>query len=131
MCLGCFGYFLVFSLLSSERKRNVAGGVATPPLYISTMLTATYTCDPIFFFKKGCPGWGANQGCQMVSFQTKNLNFGGSSNGRCWYILCPFGIFPLVLVHFYQCCTKKNLATLERTRVLSFSFIFSFSPLYR
>jgi hypothetical protein len=56
------------------------------------------------------------------------VNFGGSSNGRCWnilwssglfygylvyftaiwYILWPFGIFFPFLV----CCTKKNLATL-------------------
>jgi hypothetical protein len=51
----------------------------------------------------------------MVSFQTQILNFGWSSNGRCWYILCPFGqfsghlayilwplgIFSPVLVHLY------------------------------
>jgi hypothetical protein len=70
----------------------------------------------------------------MVSFQAKFpiwVNFGGSSNGRCWYILCPFGqfyghlaysmaiwyistrfgtflpvLYPLIF------CTKKNLATL-------------------
>jgi hypothetical protein len=49
------------------------------------------------------------------------VNLGGSCNGRCLYILWPFGlfyghlvfgiwsfgIFSLVLV----CCTKKNLAT--------------------
>jgi hypothetical protein len=35
--------------------------------------------------------------------------FGGSCNGRCWYILWTFGIFFPVLV----CCNKKNLATLE------------------
>jgi hypothetical protein len=26
----------------------------------------------------------------MVSFRTKNQNFGGSCNGICWYILWPF-----------------------------------------
>jgi hypothetical protein len=35
------------------------------------------------------------------------INFGGSCNGRCWYILRSFGIFFPVLV----CCTKKSLAT--------------------
>jgi hypothetical protein len=52
------------------------------------------------FFKKGRPGWGANQGCQMVCFQTKNPklgNFGGPWNekvgifyGRLEYITAFF-----------------------------------------
>jgi hypothetical protein len=25
------------------------------------------------------------------------VDFGGYSNGRCWYILCPFGQFPAIL----------------------------------
>jgi hypothetical protein len=36
------------------------------------------------------------QGCQMVCFQTKIPNwviFGGSCNGRCWYILGLVGLF--------------------------------------
>jgi hypothetical protein len=45
----------------------------------------------------------------MVYFQTKSTN---SLIGRCWYILWPFGIFCGHLV----LCTKKNLATLPRTR---------------
>jgi hypothetical protein len=57
------------------------------------------------------------------------VNFGGSCNGRCWYILWPFGPLHMgYLVHFVAtwynlwyfglffpvlvCCTKKNLATL-------------------
>jgi hypothetical protein len=56
------------------------------------------------------------------------VNFGGSSNGRCWYILCPFGKFSCHLTYFMAiwyifpsfgtflpvlvCCTDKNLATL-------------------
>jgi hypothetical protein len=42
-----------------------------------------------------CAGW------QVAYIQSKNPNFGGSCNGRCWYTLFP------VLVH----STKKNLAT--------------------
>jgi hypothetical protein len=56
------------------------------------------------------------------------VNFGGYWNGKCWYILCPFGLFYGNLVYFVViwsilwpfgiffpvlvCCTKKNLATL-------------------
>jgi hypothetical protein len=56
------------------------------------------------------------------------VNFGGSRNGRCWYILWPFGLFTVIwyilwqfgrfygyLVDFFPvlvCFTKKNLATL-------------------
>jgi hypothetical protein len=56
------------------------------------------------------------------------VNFGGSCNGRCWYILWPFGQFYGHLVYFRAlwyilwpfskispflvCCTTKNLATL-------------------
>jgi hypothetical protein len=60
------------------------------------------------------------------------VNLGASCNGKCWCILCPFGLFygnskylwlfgifcghlvhtfPPVLVS----CTKKNLATLAQT----------------
>jgi hypothetical protein len=48
------------------------------------------------------------------------VNFGGSCNGRCWYILWTFGLFCSHLVYFMViwyifpvllCCTKKNLAT--------------------
>jgi hypothetical protein len=28
------------------------------------------------------------------------VNFGGSCNGRCWYISCPFGIFYVRLLYF-------------------------------
>jgi hypothetical protein len=43
------------------------------------------------------------QGCQMVCFQTKNPNlgkFGGTWNGKCWYIFWSFGIFYGQLVYF-------------------------------
>jgi hypothetical protein len=64
------------------------------------------------------------------------VNFGGSYNGRCWYIVWPLGIFYSHLVYFVaiwyilwpfgihilwpfgifspvlECCTKKHLATL-------------------
>jgi hypothetical protein len=39
------------------------------------------------------------QGCQMAYFQTKIpiwVNFRGSYNGRCWYILLPFGLFSAI-----------------------------------
>jgi hypothetical protein len=57
------------------------------------------------------------------------VNFGGSGNGRCWYILCPFGEFSGHLAYFTAiwyifrrfgtflpilvCCTENNLATLQ------------------
>jgi hypothetical protein len=56
------------------------------------------------------------------------VSFGGSSNGRCCYILCPFGQFSghfayvmaiWYILHRFStflsvlvCCFKKNLATL-------------------
>jgi hypothetical protein len=75
------------------------------------------------------------QGCQMVSFLTKNPDLGKFCEGlwlenvatfyghleyfadiwdyfmTIWYILCSFVIFFPVLVP----CTKKNLATLVCT----------------
>jgi hypothetical protein len=58
-------------------------------------------------------------------------NFGGPWNGKCWYILWPFGIFYGLLVlfmsvwyslwsfviffPFWYVCTKKNLATMRRS----------------
>jgi hypothetical protein len=48
-------------------------------------------------------GW-CEQGCQIgiVSNQTIpiGVNFGGSYNGRCWYIIWPFGPFYGYLVYF-------------------------------
>jgi hypothetical protein len=58
------------------------------------------------------------------------VNFGGSSNGRCWYILWPYGLYYCDLVYYVDiwylhimviwyifpvlvCCTKKNLAILS------------------
>jgi hypothetical protein len=59
------------------------------------------------------------------------VSFGGSSNGRCCYILCPFGQFSGHSAHFMAiwymfllfgtflpvlvCRDKKNLATLLTT----------------
>jgi hypothetical protein len=46
---------------------------------------------------------GDLQGCKMAYFQTKIpilVNFGGSCNGKCWYILWPFGLFYGHLVYF-------------------------------
>jgi hypothetical protein len=62
-------------------------------------------------------------------FSNKKYLFGKIFEGKCWYVLCPFGPFHSHLVHFVaiwyilklfglffpvlvQCCTKKNLATL-------------------
>jgi hypothetical protein len=75
------------------------------------------------------------QGCQMVLFFKPIIQiwviFGGSCNGRCWYILQSFGIFYGHWVYFVViwynfpvlvCCDEKNLATLypshrnQRTR---------------
>jgi hypothetical protein len=76
-----------------------------------------------------------DQGCQVVSFRTKNPNLGkGSCNGRRWYtyfmaiwsIFRPFGICYGHLVYVpsfwyilpvLACCNKKNLATLLWTSV--------------
>jgi hypothetical protein len=47
------------------------------------------------------------------------VNFGGPWNGKCWYILWPFGnvvviwcIFPRFGIHIMS----KNLATLDSTK---------------
>jgi hypothetical protein len=37
------------------------------------------------FFKPKIPIW---------------VNLGGSCNGRCWYVICPFGLFYGYLVYF-------------------------------
>jgi hypothetical protein len=81
-----------------------------------------------------------NQGCQILLVQqTKNTslgNFGWCCDGRRWYILWPFGLFYCHLayckafwyilryviwyiLHVLVRCSKKNLATLVRTRQLS------------
>jgi hypothetical protein len=44
-----------------------------------------------------------SQVCQMVFFKPKIqiwANFGGSCNGRCWYILWKLGPFYGLLLHF-------------------------------
>jgi hypothetical protein len=61
------------------------------------------------------------------------VNFGGSCNGSCWYILCPFGLSYCHLVYFVAiwhtvwlfgtffpvlvCCATKNLATQGPTAI--------------
>jgi hypothetical protein len=70
------------------------------------------------------------QGCQVVSFPTKNPNLGqfwGPYNGKCLYILWPFGIFTAIwynlwpfgivcghLVYFpiLVCLDQEKMATL-------------------
>jgi hypothetical protein len=78
------------------------------------------------------------QGCQMVSFRTKNPNLGkfwrvllamedvGKFYGdlinfpAIWYMyLSPF----LYILPFFECCTKKNLATLFPSFLSGFAFI--------
>jgi hypothetical protein len=59
------------------------------------------------------------------------VNIGGPCNGRCWFILRPFGKFyghlVYMLVIWYICClfgifvgSKKNLATLPETEDVPF-----------
>jgi hypothetical protein len=43
------------------------------------------------------------QKLHMVYFHTKNPNwvyFGGSRDGKCWFILWPFGNFVVIWFHF-------------------------------
>jgi hypothetical protein len=82
---------------------------------------------------QGSLGNGLGHGCQVVSFQTKNLNMGKFWRTlewkmlKCfmaiWNILRTLGIFYDHLVHFMLIwyiftvlvsCTKKNLATLPQ-----------------
>jgi hypothetical protein len=58
------------------------------------------------------------QGCQMVYFQTKNPNLGGSWNWKCWYILWPSGIcygrvvkFMAVWYSLWHCCLMVYFQT--------------------
>jgi hypothetical protein len=68
----------------------------------------TWLPDCIHIFKPKIPLW---------------VKFRGSCNGRCWYILRPFGMYILCPFDIYLwsscicypvlvCCTKKHLATL-------------------
>jgi hypothetical protein len=89
-----------------------------------------FLVENILKFLTSVPG-SSDQGCQMVCFQTKNpiwVNFGGSHNGKSWYILRPFGLFFYHCKYFMAiwyilwsfgtflpvlvCCTTKKLATL-------------------
>jgi hypothetical protein len=61
-------------------------------------------------------------------FHNQNSYFGGPCNGKCWYVLYPFGIFSLLGIFYVHSvffwtfgihifpilenCTNKNLATL-------------------
>jgi hypothetical protein len=61
------------------------------------------------------------------------VNFRGSCNGKCWYILWPFGISYSHMVYFIAiryigwlfgivctvlvCCGRKHLAALTQTRI--------------
>jgi hypothetical protein len=76
---------------------------------------------------------GLEQGCQMVSFQTKNSNLGKFWRALgeklliqfmaileyftdVWDILWPFGTICVSFGTFFQVlvsCTEKNLATLD------------------
>jgi hypothetical protein len=80
---------------------------------------------------------GGEQGCQMVSFQTKNPNLGKCLRAlprlenvdilyghlqystNTWDSLGPFGTFCVHLVHFFRFWyhAPKNLATLVESRV--------------
>jgi hypothetical protein len=70
---------------------------------IRAQMTGGIGCSP------SCVG-SRNQGCQMVYFKAKNPNlciFGGSCNGRGWYVLWTFGLFTPIwyicgnLVYFF------------------------------
>jgi hypothetical protein len=83
-----------------------------PYLYLCMYLFLILLLFLFCFFKNtyGWPGWGANQGCQMVCFQTKNPNLGKFWRALdwkmlicfmvIWNILWPFGIFYDHLVQF-------------------------------
>jgi hypothetical protein len=68
--------------------------------------------DAVLIFKELISA--LKQGCQMVSFQTKNSNLGKfwrALDGKCLYILRPFGIFCVHLVHFSgfgKMCQEKS-----------------------
>jgi hypothetical protein len=59
--------------------------------HLATLAKREFEC-------RGCPtpglpdGWFSNQKSQIW------VNFGGPLNGKCWYILCSFGIFYVYLV---------------------------------
>jgi hypothetical protein len=72
-----------------------------PPIQIEKQISHILT--------RGFPSQ-LEQGCQMVSFQTKIpswVNLGGPWNLKCWYILWPFGISYSRLAIFgaiRECC---------------------------
>jgi hypothetical protein len=84
------------------------------------------------YSEPGLPdGLFSNQKSQFL------VNFGGSSNGKSWYILRPFGLFYSHLKYFMASwyilwslgiflpvlvfCTKKNLGTLLTVYTKAFS----------
>jgi hypothetical protein len=89
----------------------------------------------VIFTKRTLRNSCRSQGCQMVSFRTKNPNLGNFRrvlqlkmsvySMAIWSIFLPFGIVYGHLVHFPSfwcflpvlvCCTKKNLANLARSQ---------------
>jgi hypothetical protein len=42
-----------------------------------------------------------NRVARWFIFKQTWINFGGSCNGRCWYILLPFGKFSAHLVYLF------------------------------
>jgi hypothetical protein len=71
-------------ILSNKKNVNNCGehfsGAALPPVKASAARVARWC-----IFKPKIPIW---------------INFGGSYNERCWYILGPFGLFQGHLVYF-------------------------------
>jgi hypothetical protein len=109
-----------------------------PFQYIARISVFRVFCTFRIFFATANAHGRKVQGCQMVSFQTKNPNLGKFWRAldwkmliyfmALWNILQAFGIFHDNFVHFVfiwyifpalVSCTKKNLATLERRKVAS------------
>jgi hypothetical protein len=114
----------------------------TPALYVTGFLTL---CRRKHFCFLNALGSGLPDGTYIFEPKIPFLvNFGGSYNGRCWYVLRQFGIFYGQLLSFMAiwcifgssgiffpvlvCSTMKNQATL--TRMIVAVSIFTALSLY-
>jgi hypothetical protein len=118
-----FVFWYIFTILVCCTKKNLAtlpkhhirdtilwSWATTPALKnlvtkVHTYLVCFVNRNIYFYFVKLFSLlYGRKQGCQMVCFQKKTIqiwvNFVGSCNARCWYILWTLGPFYSLLLYF-------------------------------
>jgi hypothetical protein len=111
----CFGrmFFLKNCLKNCLAKKTVsrARRVSTFCMFVSTFCTVEKTCPSLHDSTRKLLGSfdAVIRVARWFSFVPKTpiwVYFGGTWNGKCWYILWPFGIFQMAiyLVYFMAAC---------------------------